>query len=347
MNAITTLQVSHESETQRQYPRFALPARVTLNGKEYAVKNLSTGGVAVRGIEGLGKGKQVSLELKLPFSSFSFGLQLRAEAQYYDAAEKVLGFRFVDQGPEQISFLNHTIKAFIAGDVVSADNLLNIAQRNNFTKARAAANSNRVAPSFARQLPGLLLVLAIGALVITLIVGNLYNSLFVVRADNAAVAGPALAVRAPEEGIFHSRLDGHPALVQQGEVIGTVTSLNGGTTTTLQSPCYCYVAKTYAATGDLTQPGQQVVSLVPVDAKPWIVAELDPQQAKKVGPDSVATISVFGARTPITGHVVSMESSLSDTRTGSDKDTLVKITADQKLPVDFVNRQASVSFDIH
>lgn len=346
MNAITTLQISHESETQRQYPRFSLPSRVTLNGKDYAVKNLSTGGVALRGAEGLAKGKQVALELSFPFSAFSFGIPLRAEVQYYDAVEKTLGLRFIDQGPEQISFLNHTIKSFIAGDIVSVDNILGIAQRNNFARARAAANSNAAAPGFGRQLPGLLLVLGVGALIITLIAGNLYNSLFVVRADNAAVAGPAFTVRTAGEGIFHSKLDPGLALVQQGEVIGTVTPLKGGASTVLQSPCHCYVAKTYATTGDLTQEGQQIVSLVPVDAKPWIVAEMDPQQAKKISPDSVATVSVFGSRTPYSGHVVSMESSLSDARAAGDKETLVRIVPDQKLPVDFVNRQAAVSFDI-
>ena len=347
MNAILQPQISHESETQRQYPRFSLPSRALLNGKEYTVENLSAGGVALRGVsESLAKGKQLSIELKFPFSSFSFGLPLKAEVQYYDASEKTVGCRFINQGPEQVSFLNHAIKSFIAGDIVTADNILNIAQRNNFTKTRAAANGNAAAPSFRRQLPGLLLVLAIGVVLVALIGGNLYSSLFVVKADDAAIAGPALTVRAAGEGIFHSKLDPGMSVVAQDQVIGTITPVNGGAATDIQSPCHCYIAKSYAMTGDLAQQGQQIISLVPVDAKPWVIAEMDPQQAKKVGQDSIATISIFGSRTPYTGRIVSMESALSGSRTGSDKATLVKIIPEQKLPVDFVNRLAAVTFDI-
>ena len=347
MNAILQSQISHESETQRQYPRFSLPSHASLNGKECAVENLSAGGVALRDVnEGFAKGKQISLELKFPFSSFSFSLPVKAEVQYYDAAKKTVGCRFVNQNPEQVSFLNHAIKSFIAGDIVTANNVLNIAQRNNFTLARSAANSNAAAPSFRRQLPGLLLVLAIGAALIALIAGNLYNSLFIVKADDAAVAGPVLTVRAAGEGIFHTKLDPGLSLVEQNQVIGTITPVNGGPATDIQSPCHCYIAKNYAMTSDLAQQGQQIVSLVPVDAKPWVIAEMDPQQAKKVGPDSVATISIFGSKTPYTGRIVSMESALSESRIGSDKATLVKIIPEQKLPVDFVNRLAAVTFDI-
>jgi alginate biosynthesis protein Alg44 len=345
MNAIPQAQITHESETQRQYPRFSLPSRVVLNGKEYSLKNLSAGGAALQGVnDGLAKGKQVSVELRLPFSAFSLGIALKAEVQYYDAIEKVLGCRFVEQGPEQVSFLNHAIKSFLAGEIVSADNILSIAQRNNFTKVRPAANNN-AAPSLRRQLPGLLLVLAVGVLVTALILGNLYNSLFIVRADDAAVAAPAFTVRAAGDGVFNSKLDPGLTLVDQGQVIGTITPVNGGAAVTVQSPCHCYIAKTNVMSGDLAQQGQEILSLVPVEAQPWVVAEMGPQQAKKIGQDSTATITIFGAREPVTGHIVSMESALSGTRAGGDK-ALLKIVPDQKLPVDFVNRLAAVTFDI-
>jgi alginate biosynthesis protein Alg44 len=342
MNATPKAQITHESETQRQYPRFSLPSRVVFSGKEYNVKNLSVGGIAVSDVaEAPAGGKQLSLTLKFPFNSFSLGIPLTAEVKHYDAAQKILSCQFVNLIPEQVSFLNHAVKSYVSGDIVSAENVLNIVQRNNFTKARKPANSN-TSSSFRRQLPGLLAVLAIGGVMAALILGNLYNSLFVVHADDATVSAPLLSVRATTEGIFRTKLDAGVALVDENQVIGTITPARGAAVDVV---CHCYVAKSTVVTDDAVSSGQEVASLEPVDSKPWVVAEMDPSQAKKIGPDSVANISIFGSRDTFTGHVTSMESSLAGARTG-DKATLMKITPDQKLPVDFVNRLAAVTFDV-
>jgi alginate biosynthesis protein Alg44 len=348
MNAISTAQITHESETQRQYPRFPLPARAIVNGKEYEVKNLSMGGVALSNVkESFAPGKKISMDLKLIFSTFSLGITLNAEVRHYSAAEKILGCQFINQGPEQISFLNYAIKSFIAGDIVTSENVLNIASRNNFTKVRTQARSNPPVSSFKRQLPRLFLVLAIGVLIATLIAGNLYNSMFIVKANDATVMGPSVAVHAAAEGVFRSRLDPGLTLIQQNQTIGTITPVGGGSASVVQSPCNCYIARTFATSGEQLTEGQQIMSLVPIDAKPWIVAEIDPSQGKKISPESPATVSIFGSRISFTGHAVSMESPLSDIRSDANRAVLMKIILDQKLPVDFVNRLASVTFAIH
>lgn len=347
MNAPVNARITHESETQRQYPRFSMPARAILNGKEYEVKNISAGGIALRNVGDLyARGKKMTLELKLPFSAFSLSATLTAEAQYYNAGEKSLGCRFVNLTPEQVSFLNHAIKSFIAGDIVTAGNILNIVTRNNFTKARTHANTNAAA-SFRRQLPGLLLVLTAGILIAALLAGNLYNSMFIVRANDAAVIGPVVSVRAAAEGLYNLRLDPGLKLVQKGQTIGSVAPSTGGSAMTLQSPCDCYISKTYAENGDVVAQNQQIMALVPIDAKPWIIAAIDPAQGKKIAPDSQATVSIFGSRVNYTGHAVSMESPLTDGHFESGKPVLMKISLDQKIPVDFVNRMAAVTFAIH
>jgi alginate biosynthesis protein Alg44 len=343
MNAIAQVQVVHESETQRQHARFSMPSRALLNGKEYEVKDLSSGGISLRRFDGdFKKGRQILLELKLPFSKFSFGLTLEAEVQYLNA-EKTLGCRFINLGTEQISFLNYVIKSFLAGDIITPGNILNVAARNNFTKPRTHSNRNAASGGIGKQLPGLLLIAAVGFLIAAFIGGNLYNTLLVVKADAATVAGPSVAIRAPQDGVFRMRLDPGMRVVQLNEIIGTL-SLAGGSSLTLQSPCSCYISKAFVANGEQATQGQQILSLVPISAKPWVVAEIDPARVKKITPDSVATVNVFGSQTAYTGHVTSMESPLSDARRAGETSVLMKIALDQKIPVDFVNRVASVSF---
>jgi mannuronan synthase len=349
MNAIPNARITHESETQRQHPRFPLPSLAIVSGREYTVKNLSSGGIALLGVAtGLARGKQISLELKLPFRGFSFGMKLDAEVQYYNETDKTLGCRFINLSAEQISFLNYTIKSFIAGEIVTSESLLHVAARNNFTKARPRANNNTPAASFGRQLPGLFVVLVIGILIATLLAGNLYNSLFIVKADDAAIFGPSVAVRAMTEGIYRSELDPGLRIIQLNQAIGTITPAGGGAPVTLQSPCNCYISRTHITSGEITTRGQQVISLIPLDAKPWVVAEIEASQGKKISQNSVARVSVFGSRTRFTGHVASMESPLSGGRAdGSNKAVLIKVLLDQKIPIDFVNRLATVTFAIH
>jgi mannuronan synthase len=238
------------------------------------------------------------------------------------------------------------IKAFMSGEVVTSGNILNVAGRNNFTKPRTHANVNAAAPSLRRQLPGLLVVAAIGCLITTFIVGNLYNSLFIVRSEDAAVAGPVVSLKAPDAGVYRSRLDQGVTLAQKGQVIGTITPGNGGAAVAVQSPCNCYIASS-VDNGEAVTEGQQVVSMTPIESKPWILAEVDPAQAKKIGPETVATATVFGSEIEYTGKVISMESALSNPARAGNRSVLMKIALDQKLPVNFVNRLAAVTFAIH
>ena len=347
MGANPNLQVTHESETQRQHVRFFIPSRALLDGKEYDVRDLSPGGIALRGVKGdFAKGKVLAIELRLPFESFGFTMRLDAEVRHFSADKGIVGCRFINVTPQQSSFLTHFIKSFIAGDVVTAGSILNIASRNNFTKPPASANKNAKPPSFRRQLPGLLVVAGLGILIAIFLAQNLYNSMFVVRSDNAAVAGPVVPLRAQSAGTFRSQLDPDLAFVKQNQLIGTILTA-GGVALNVASPCNCYIVRNETASGENVAPGAKLLTLMPVDAHPWVVAQLDPAQGKRIGPSAVATVSVFGSRTQYTGHVVSMESPLADGTAGAGQAAVMKVVLDQKLPVDFVNRLATVSFAIH
>ncbi len=347
MNVNPSLQVTHESETQRQFVRFTVPSRALLDGKEFDVRDLSTGGISLSGVnKEIPKGKILRIELKMPFDAFSFTLPLDAEVRHYVANKGIVGCRFVNLTARQTSFLNQFVKSFIAGDVVTAGSILNVASRNNFTKVPASANKNAAPATFRRQLPGLAIVALLGFLITAFIGQNLYSSMFLVRADNAAIAGPAVAVRAQAPGFFHSALDPDLAFVKQNQVIGTITGPTGAASSVL-SPCNCYISKTEVASGESVSSGAKLLSLMPVDAKPWVVAQLDPAQGKRIGPSTVATVSVFGARTPYTGRVIAMESPLADGANAGNGLATMKIALDQRLPVDYVNRLATVTFAIH
>jgi hypothetical protein len=344
MKANTAPQIVHESETQRQHVRLPLPAVVELGGKEYGVRDLSSGGVGVKDITGEYKrGQHVRLRLRLPFGSFSLDANLEAEVQHYNAKEKTLGCVFVNLSAEHIALLNHVLRAFMAGDIVASGDLLNVAARDNTAKVRNKTQ-NAAAPDLKKQLPGLVLIGALGLLIAAFILGNLYTSLFVVKAGDAAIAGPVIDLTAPSDGIFHAKLDPGVSLTQPGQTIGAV----GGNE--IKSPCNCYIVTQTAADGGYVAEGKRLITLIPVNAKPWISAEIDPQLASKIGPDTKATITVFGAKTEYTAHVISMESGLVSAEAqavpGAARPVVMKLAPDQKIPVDLTNRPATVVFSV-
>lgn len=336
-------QVAHESETQRQHVRLPMPARVTIGGKKYEIKDLSSGGVAVKDIEGeFKRGQKIPLRLKLPFGSFALDAHFEAEVQHYNTKEKSLGCVFTNLTTEHISLLNHMLKAYLAGDIVAAGDLLGIASRDNFTKARKQPAINAGVHDFKRQIPGLLAI-GLGGIVIALfILGNLYTSLFIVKAADAAVSAPVAELRPAADGIFHAKLDPGLSLVEPGQVIGEVAGA------ALKSPCRCYIVSRNAADGAFVSAGRPVITLAPVDAVPWITAQVDPADALKINTETKASISVFGSKTEYTGHVTGMESGLADSAQAyAVKPVMVRIETAQKLPVGLVNRPAAVSFSVH
>lgn len=336
----TGLQIVHESETQRQHVRLSVPGRVAVNGKECALRNLSAGGIAIDNANGDFKpGSPVRLDLSLPFDGFSLTTRLEGEVRHYSPANKFMGCRFVNPTPRQISFLTHVLRSFISGEVVTAGNILNVAARNNFAKARPPVNKNN-APGLARQIPGLLLVAALGLLLIAFIGSNLYNSIFVVRSREAAVAGPVTALRAPASGAVQIKIDPGLAIVKQGQTLGAITPASGAPVQLL-SPCNCYITKTHIGQGETASAGDRILSLTPLDATPWIAAQLDANTGMKIKTANPVTVTVFGSTAKYTGRVTNVEASLAE---GGQQGATLKIALDRKLPIDFINRPASVEF---
>ncbi len=358
MNAAVKPQIVHESEAQRQHVRVPLPAKAEVDGREYDVKDLSSGGVAIRGIAGkFTRGQPMKLRLRLPFSTFSMDVNLSATVQHANEAEKIVGCVFVDLNPEQISLINHILKAYVSGDVVASGDLLNVAARNNFVKERkhALANAQEAMKiDFRRQLPGLAAVVVLGLVAAYFILGNLYESMFVLKSSDAVISAPVVEVRASGDGFFKSQLDPEATLVQPGQPIGQIGASAGAPGALLASNCDCFVVKRYAQEGQYVRAGERLFTLVPTTAAPWIVAEIAPSEAARLAPETKAHITVFGSKAAFTGRVETLESGMVESTAPvtadmayAAKPILVKIRPDQKIPVGLTNRPAHVTFPVH
>ncbi|MEM8833674.1 MAG: PilZ domain-containing protein [Pseudomonadota bacterium] len=125
----------HEGETQRQYVRVHMPARITIEGIDYNVTDLSSGGLSFKDSENrFRKGQITELLLVLPFPSFSVDIVFKAEIDQIISSEDVVGVSFIDPTFEQLSILNHVLRSFLIGEIVVSDGLLYAVSNVDFAK---------------------------------------------------------------------------------------------------------------------------------------------------------------------------------------------------------------------
>lgn len=352
MTQKTAQTVVHESETQRQFVRLPVPAQAKMGEYSYYVKDLSSGGLALVDVStGFIEGTRFPLSLTLPFSSFSMQLVLDAQVKYYLPQEKLLGCQFVGLSADQVALLSHVIKSFMAGEIVKSGDLLNVAARDNFTKPRAKkiGSDGKEVVNLKRQIPGLILVSALGLAALTFIGANLYESLFVMKTNNAFVQGAVTQVRAVEQGVFMSKLEPGATAVKNRQEIGAVNQND------LKSPCDCLIVTQHRQDGEFVVPGDPILSLVPMESEPWIVASLKPEDARKLTLDGAVKISIAGTKVEIPGKVGSIRADMSEPAMGGDLSALigggsrnvqVRIIPEQKIPTDLINRPARVVFEL-
>lgn len=343
---VNNQQVVHESETQRQFVRLPVPARVTMDGAIYDVRDLSSGGVSIQDVDlNMDVGSVVPLSLHLPFSTFSMDVNLEGQVKYYLHDRKIAGFEFSNLSREQVALVNHVIKSFQAGEIVTSSSVLNVAARDNFTKPRKAGGTAPVVDT-KRQIPGLLLVAVMGLAAAGFIGGNLYENVFTLKSSSAVVTSTDVPLRAVADGVFKSRITQDTKVVTLGQVLGSVDGDD------VRSPCECNVMDVQVLDGEYVLPGQVIATLVPVSDKPWVIAQVKSDDAVRLGEDAVAQITIAGTGLELSGRVTDMKvSSVEDAQGAalegySSSAVQVRVDLDQSIPLELSGRPARVIFTL-
>lgn len=353
-------QIVHESEAQRQFVRVQLPARVELKGKTYVVKDVSSGGLGIRDIAGdFVRGQILKLVLILPFADFALDITLEAQVQSYDDEQCAMGVRFSSLTASQVSLLNHVLKAFIAGDVVAAGDLLSVVSRENFVKLRQQKDGTKTQeekPGLLRQAVPLLLIAALGAGALSIIGKNVYNNMFVLSSNNGVVNADVVTVRAQGEGFFRSAMDQTVFNTSPGTVMAHIasrtTSAEGEAIAhdvRIESPCDCYVIHHVAQDGEYVTPGAPLFQLAPADTQPWVSVSLPSADAHRLKINNPVTLHIAGSDIEATGRVINIELDKTGLTASGGTQAManIKIMPDQRLPVDFTGRPVQANFELY
>lgn len=298
-------QIVHESETQRQYVRLRMPSMVEINGKTHPVRDLSSGGVAIRDIaQPLRNGSRLSLKLVLPFERFALDIMLMAEVQHYDKKMQIAGCRFVNLDAAQISLLNHVVRAYIGGDIVDSNDILNVVAKNGFVNLRRADappeqdTKQKIKSSLAYAALGLIAV-ALAMLIIT----NIRDGMLTLRTPHGHVAGERFTIAAPTGGIFTSVLPEGTKRIARDEMIGTITPAGALSGYRVTSPCDCQITGHTAPSGQYVAAGHTLYTLLPRQGASHVSALIPVEQAHRIRLGIAAVMTVAGNRETINGTV--------------------------------------------
>ncbi len=291
----------HESETQRQYVRVHLPARARIEGVDYEVTDISSGGISLQNVDKAFKANEkINLLVILPFKDFSLDIDLNAEVRHFDKKKNTLGARFINMTPEKTSLLNHVLRSFIAGEVVAGNDILNVVSRDNFVKVRHHENVESDADTFMkRQALPLLFILLLGLTAFFIIAKNLYSGLFVLESAQAYVSGEEIKVRTPTNGTYSSLIEGDLKSVQAGQDIASIQPYNGSLNfsssrnsaiSLTRSPCDCYILDSEVNEGEFVNQGSDIVTLIKTSSTPWVTAIVSTRDAQRIGIGDTAEI---------------------------------------------------------
>jgi alginate biosynthesis protein Alg44 len=316
-----SVQVVHEAEAQRQYPRVRLPGRVHVrDGKHdqaFPLHDLSAGGLSfVADGPRFKTGQTFDAWLELTVQPVTFTLRVKCEVRNTEG--KRVGCQFLNLGAGEISALRRLITGTLAGELVATGDVIHALSRENFVKSREVkdAGAGLSGPARARALLMTALMFTLGLIAFAYALDKLYEMAFVTRSTAAKIAAPTFVMSMPRDGTFFSLVPennivkkGQPIAsfqaamldVIQGDVgnlklsAAELSQLMGETLKgTLSSPCDCVVQQRNALDGQYVNRGQPLFELVTQNATPYVLARFHFDDIDKLPVGRGVSFRIYG-----------------------------------------------------
>jgi mannuronan synthase len=300
-------QIVHESEVHRQHVRLKIPIQVEIDGVRYQVDDWSVGGFGVESVmTSRQPGERFAVRLIFPFEEFEMIMRLDARMVYVDQDHGRFGCAFMGMTKEHSEIFRYLVDAYLAGEVVSAGDILQVRARDNTAPSRRhpVYEADLAEDSFATKLrrygafTGFGLV---GLALLGVIFFGLKERYFTILANSAVIEAPVVEIRGPVAGRFISALEPGDR-VFDGTLLGTIQGLDG-TIVTLESPCDCLVLEQVALSGQHFQVNDKLIALIEAEQPLMVRAQLPLEQAERLEVGDRAEIRFPGRAEPLYGQI--------------------------------------------
>ncbi len=347
---VTTMQLVHEAETQRMHPRLRIPLEVEIEGRVYAARDLSVGGVGLaEGVSPLRRNQRASVRLRMPFEDFDMSMPLLAEVRHEGSEERGTGLQFTDLTPRQVNFLHHAVNGYLSGQIVKAGDIFDVAARDYGTAPRASKADLEPRSRFrgASRIFGLTIFALVGLLCVGFIGAAIAERTFVTEATGTLSSRHAVVVRSPMAGILRNVLVNPGQELQRETVVAVVESADG-VTAPVRSPCDCILATAYAAEGEYLNLNQAMLGLTPDSAAQVVLAQVPLEAARDIQRGDKVFVDFFGSGGSISGQVENVVAASIDPNSYAGRSfntpplARIEVALSEQLPVEMIGRPANV-----
>lgn len=280
--------VKHEAEYTRQHARYQIPASFRLDEKDHPLTEWSVSGFSSDNIStDMQDGDRFETEISFSLESFNLSMKVEAEIIRYQKDKGAIACRFVDVTRRNLSLLHYIINAYMAGEVVTAGDVLHVASREAFTPVDPEQALPEHHTAFqnvmlkTQRVVGQLIFFAIFIILIAFLGHTGYQRIFVINAMSAKISAPLMTVRSPDDGIYEASQGKVSGAVSKGQPLGLIKFTTGGATI-LSSPCDCTVAASYAIDNGFSGKGEVIFKLLPKDSSYLVEAKIPAKKLEKI-----------------------------------------------------------------
>jgi alginate biosynthesis protein Alg44 len=303
-------QIVHESEVHRQHVRLKIPILVEIDGIRYQVDDWSVGGLAVESVLTSRKpDDRFWVRLIFPFEEFELTMRREARMVYVDQGHGRFGCAFLGLSERHAEVLRYLVDAYLAGELVSAGDLLQARAGGNAAQARIEAahevSADEASWPASRRFRAYASAALAGLALLAVIAFGVRERYFAIHALSATIEAPVIEVRAPMAGRFVSALEPGERVLE-GASLGRVQAIDGAPLT-LESPCDCRVLDQIGLSGLYYQVGDPLIALIPAQEPLMVRAQLALDQAERLGVGDRAEIHVPGRGEPMLGQIAQID----------------------------------------
>lgn len=341
----------HEAEAQRQHIRIPLPVQVTVAGLTVTAMDWSNGGVGLQLPEGTAfpkefqQGNKLDATILFPFEGFGMSLPVKLEITYADAGKGRVGCRFDGLNRQQQSVIQYFVTAYLSGEIIRVNDIMDVVARNNFTRARALPDAfaglspAEIAKRKFSQRMKVLTLTSIASLLALYIGMSIYERTFIVKATSGRVTAEMLTVDAPAGGKIYFNPIEADTKVKQGQPLLTVSTVQGNVIS-VDSPCDCIVKRRLSDNNRLIRKGEPALELVRPDAVATVEAYIPQREAVKLAVKDEVLLAMPGKGQTLRGLITTIQAGK-----GLEGNSLVKIAPLEKLSAEAVDDPVEVRVD--
>ena len=144
-------QIVHETEVHRRHVRLKIPIQVEIDGIRHQVDDWSVGGLAVESVLTSRKpDERFWVRLIFPFEEFELTMRREARMVYVDQGHGRFGCDFLAVSERHAEVLRYLVDAYLAGELVSAGDLLQARAREQPAAGRRFRRRTMLVPTTRR-----------------------------------------------------------------------------------------------------------------------------------------------------------------------------------------------------